>query len=110
MRIRTLNTFKTEVLIDNEIYDEESFWTLESEDLTLMGKNEILIIDEWSKVQNHFDDLFSALKDYSKEVNIVYSYDIVKEGNSAFTVSIYNFIDGKQNLIMVYKIKLEFSA
>lgn len=110
MRIRSLDTFKTEVLIDNEIYDEESFWTLESEDLTLMGKNEILIIDEWSKVQNYFNDLFSALKDYSKEVDIVYSYDIVKEGNSAFTVSIYNFIDGKQNLIMVYKIRLEFSA
>lgn len=110
MRIRTLDTFKTEILVDNEIYDEESFWELESKDLTLMGKREILIIDEWSKVQNYFDDLFLALKDYSKEVNIVYSYDIVKEGNSAFIVSIYNFIDGRQNLIMVYKINLEFSA
>lgn len=110
MKIKSLNQFGTEILVSNEIYDEECFWTLESEDLTLMGKNEILIVKEWSKVQDYFDDLFLSLKDYGKEVNSLFSYEILREDYNAFTISIYNFVDGNQNLIMTYKVQLEFSA
>lgn len=105
MKIKNLNSFNIRIHVTNEVYDYDWFEILENENLTLMKDNEHLFYQKWSEVQNDFEDLFFMLKDYSNEINSIISYDIIQADKNVFNVSLYK----SGNIIMMYKIILEFS-
>ena len=108
MKIKTLYDLTEQINVSVEIQDEEFFEILKNEDLILIDEKETLIYKKWSEVQDDFEDLFSVLKDYYRESNYKFYYDIQKlDNNSDVVISIGVLSDGENVLIMNYRIKFE---